>query len=154
MKRKEALLDFGTIVKDTNILSNTKSKRISLTIYSNSDWILLAKPTSDNPYFSKLFTDRSSPISYSVKTKQSHNNNKFFPFIKDEYIIIASGEKTSKEGEKIEVELKLNDFENLSEGTYSANIDFVLLTKDKYENEISKIAPKVIFNTEKQPVLA
>lgn len=137
MKRQEAVLDFGTIRRDDDILSNIRTKEIIMTVFSKSEWILLAKPNSSDSFFDRLFTDSPPPISYSVKTERNHRN-RFYPFIYDDYIIIASGKKTSKKGKKLEIELRLNAISNLESGDHTASIDFVLLTKDIYEQKMKR----------------
>ncbi len=132
MVSKETLLDFGTIRKDACLESNEKIKDITLTVFSNTEWILLAKSNSGNSFFNSLFKDDSSPVSYSVKTKDYHTNNRFYPFIQDDYIIIASGEKTSNEGLELLISLRLNGLQSIKNGTHSTSIDFILLTKDRY----------------------
>lgn len=141
VRMKNAVLDFGLIKRDEAQFVNSKTQRITITVYSNSEWLLLAKPHSNNTMFSKLFTDETSPISYSVKTK-SIDKDRFYPFIQDEYIIIASGKKTSRNGKKLDIKIRLNDVDNQVIGAYTTNIDFVLLTKEKYGQKMKKVNQK------------
>ncbi len=113
---------------------NRKMKKIVMTVYSNSDWILLAKPTGNCSTFMRRFSDEVPSMKYSVKTK-GHTKDTFFPFISDDYIILASGEMTSQEGQKVEVELCLNDNKYLESQKYTPSLDFVLLTKDRREQK-------------------
>ncbi len=137
MKANEALLDFGTIKRDEEFLEKISAKTIMLTVFSNYEWILLAKPNSSDSIFSSLFTNETSPLMYSVRTNGVKAND-FYPFIKDEYIIIASGKKTTSEGQIIEIEFRLNSIDNLNTGTHSSSIDFVLLTKDRYKQKVKR----------------
>ena len=137
MKTKDSILDFGTIKTDSELFGNTCVKnKIIITVYSNSEWILLAKPNSSDSIFNSSFTDETSPISYSVKTENLHTSNEFYPFIRDEYSIIASGKETSHKGQKIEIELRLNG--NIETVEQTASIDFVLLTKDRYGQKMKR----------------
>ncbi len=132
LKSKEKMLDFGTIRRDGDLFSKERTKTIVFTVFSNSEWILLAKPNSGDSFFNGLFIEESSPLSYCVKTKGCRNGNKYYPFIQDDYIIIASGEKTASEGQEVEIKLKLSASDDLESGDYDASIDFVLLTKERY----------------------
>ena len=137
MKTKDSILDFGTIKTDSDLFGNTCiKKKIIMTVYSNSEWILLAKPNSSDSIFNSFFTDETSPISYSVKTENLHTSNEFYPFIRDEYSIIASGKETSQKGQKIEIELRLNG--NIESVDQKTSIDFVLLTKNRYEQKMKR----------------
>jgi len=136
MKSNEMLLDFGTIMEYEKSRVNETKKNITLTVYSNATWILLAKPCSDDSRFKSLFIDEDSPLSYCIKTMGSHSNNRFYPFIQDDYVILASGEKTSEKGNEIEIQLRLNNLDKMGYGSHNASIDFVLLTREKYMRNI------------------
>ena len=99
MNTNQVELDFGAINKYTDPIDHSRIKKIVLTVYSNTTWILLAKPNSSDSFFNTLFTEESSPLSYSVKTKGTHDNYRFHPFIQDDYIIIASGKETAPDGQ-------------------------------------------------------
>jgi hypothetical protein len=86
-------------------------------------------------------------MKYSVKTK-GYTKDKFFPFISDDYIILASGEMTSHKGQKIEVELSLNYDEYLESQKYAPSLDFVLLTKDRKEQKKKMSHIKFLSNEE------
>ncbi len=66
MKKQDAVLDFGTIRRDGDPLGASRIKEITMTVFSKSEWILLAKPNSSDSFFDRLFTDSPPPISYSV----------------------------------------------------------------------------------------
>jgi len=136
MKSTEMLLDFGTIRTYEKPRTFDKKKTIVFTVYSNATWILLAKPNLSNLKFNHLFSDDNCSLSYSIKTEGLHSNNRFYPFIQDDYVIIASGEKTSNKGKEVEIELRLNHPNTLEIGNHTSNIDFVLLTKERYVQKI------------------
>jgi hypothetical protein len=138
----EIVLDFGNINKYTDPEDSSLFKTIVLTVYSNTTWILLAKPSSSDSFFNNLFTDDSTPLSYSVKTKGTHDNFRFHPFIQDDYIIIASGKKTPSEGQEVEINLRINKGESVNPGEHTANIDFVLLTKERYIQKLENLDNK------------
>jgi hypothetical protein len=143
LKSKEKKLDFGTIRRDEDFFGNERTRTIVLTVFSNSEWILMAKPNSEDSFFNSLFTEGSSPLSYCVKTEGGRNGNKFFPLIQDDYIIIASGKKTSGNGQEVEIRLKLSTDVNMQSGDYNASIDFVLLTKERYMQKINPLSTEL-----------
>jgi hypothetical protein len=126
-------IESHVIRRDAKLLRNSQMKKIVMTVYCNSDWILLAKPAGNCSTFNRMFSNDIPTMKYSVKTK-GHTKDKFFPFISDDYIILASGEMTSQKGQKIEVELSLNN-KYLESQKYALGLDFVLLTKDRREQK-------------------
>jgi hypothetical protein len=132
LESKERKLDFGTIRRDGDLFGEERTKTIVLTVFSNTEWILLAKPNTSDSFFSSLFTEESSPLRYCVKTKGCRNGNKYYPFVLDDFIIIASGDKTVNEGQEVEIRIRLNTNGAMASGNYDASIDFVLLTKERY----------------------
>lgn len=136
MKADKTLLDFGSISKKETE-SNIRMKDIVLTVYSNSEWILLAKPNRNDFLRNNGLRGNGAFLSYQVKTSEP-NSEKFYPFIKDDYIIIASGEKTEKNGHKLEIVLRLEKSKNQSPGKHMESIDFVLLTKERYYKKMKE----------------
>jgi hypothetical protein len=143
LKSKGKKLDFGTIRRDGDLFGSKRTRTIILTVFSNSEWILMAKPNSEDSAFNSLFTEASSPLSYCVKTKGCRNGNEFYPMVRDDFIIIASGKKTNNNGQEVEIRLKLSADLKMESGDYNASIDFVLLTRERYMQRMNPVSKEL-----------